>query len=334
MDLRLSTSRASLRAAERKWRKSRDPSYLFSYQSLLAAFSSAITSTKREYSQTKINKSMSNLYQLFSIFSSLLSTAVPPPSLLHHCWWLCGVLRWEDCRHPELLHHHPPHPTPSLCPLSVPHSLSPPLSPLILSPHRHWCFSTPPLPPPYHLPPRPYPLIPPSVNCTTRPPIHHLLVNSSLSSGCFPSSFKKAYITPLLKKPLVALDPSTIQNYHLVSLLPFISKTLKRATSNQLSAFFSQNNLLDPHQSGFRPAHSTETALLAVKESLQTAQAASLSSVLILLDLSAAFDTVNHSTLCLQILSSLAATGICAPYGPRLDQVLPLWSLLPGYLGW
>ena len=105
----------------------------------------------------------------------------------------------------------------------------------------------------------------------------------------------------------------------LPSLLPFLSKTIELAASNQLSALYSQNNLLNPHQSGFRPGHSTETALLAVKESLQTAQAASLSSVLILLDLSAAFDTVNHSIL----LSSLAATG------PRLDQVLPLWSLFP-----
>ncbi|XP_064164913.1 uncharacterized protein LOC135239856 [Anguilla rostrata] len=130
------------------------------------------------------------------------------------------------------------------------------------------------------------------------------LVNSSLSSGCFPSSFKKAHITPLLKKP--TLDPSVIQNYRPVSLLPFLSKTLERAASNQLSAYFSENNLLDPHQSGFRPGHSTETALLSVSESLHAARAASLSSVLILLDLSAAFDTVDHSTL----LSSLAATGI------------------------
>ena len=137
-------------------------------------------------------------------------------------------------------------------------------------------------------------------------------MNSSLSSGCFPSSFKKAYITPLLTKP--TLDPSTIQNYRPVSLLPFLSKTIEYAASNQLSAFFSQNNLLDPHQSGFRPGHSTETALLAVKESLQTGQAASLSSVLILLDLSAAFDTVNHTIL----LSSLAATGIC---GMALDWI-------------
>ncbi|XP_064198071.1 uncharacterized protein LOC135258535 [Anguilla rostrata] len=118
------------------------------------------------------------------------------------------------------------------------------------------------------------------------------------------SSFKKAHITPLLKKP--TLDPSVIQNYRPVSLLPFLSKTLERAASNQLSAYFSENNLLDPHQSGFRPGHSTETALLSVSESLHAARAASLSSVLILLDLSAAFDTVDHSTL----LSSLAATGI------------------------
>ncbi|KAJ8372623.1 hypothetical protein AAFF_G00280880, partial [Aldrovandia affinis] len=131
------------------------------------------------------------------------------------------------------------------------------------------------------------------------------LVNSSLSSGCFPSPFKRAHITPLLKKP--SLDPSVIQNYRPVSLLPFLSKTFERATSNQLSAFFTENNLLDPHQSGFRPGHSTETALLLVNEALHTARAASLSSILILLDLSAAFDTVEHSIL----LSSLAATGIC-----------------------
>ena len=99
-----------------------------------------------------------------------------------------------------------------------------------------------------------------------------------------------------------------------VGEIPFLSKTIERAASNQLSAFFSQNNLLDPHQSGFRPGHSTETALLAVKESLQTAQAASLSSVLILLNLSAAFDIVNHSIL----LSSLTATGIC---GTALDWI-------------
>ncbi|KAK3564285.1 hypothetical protein QTP86_012010 [Hemibagrus guttatus] len=68
-----------------------------------------------------------------------------------------------------------------------------------------------------------------------------------------------------------------------------------------------QNNLHDPNQSGFKAAHSTETALLAVTEKLHAARSAKLSSVLIFLDLSAAFDTVNHKTL----LSTLRSLGIC-----------------------
>ncbi|KAK3554850.1 hypothetical protein QTP86_000966 [Hemibagrus guttatus] len=131
------------------------------------------------------------------------------------------------------------------------------------------------------------------------------VINGSLTSGHVPTVFKKARVIPVLKKP--ALDPSDISNYRPVSLLSFLSKILKCVVCNQLSDYLMQNNLHDPNQSGFKAAHSRETALLAVTEKLHAARSAKLSSVLFLLELSAAFDTVNHKTL----LSTLSSLGIC-----------------------
>src|SRR4029434_2027586 len=79
------------------------------------------------------------------------------------------------------------------------------------------------------------------------------------------------------------------------------------SAAKQVTEFLSKNNFLDPNQSGFKSGHSTETALLSVTEALKTARAAQ-SSALVLLDLSAAFDTVNHRIL-LSILSSMGISG-------------------------
>ncbi|KAK2899413.1 hypothetical protein Q8A73_012542 [Channa argus] len=73
------------------------------------------------------------------------------------------------------------------------------------------------------------------------------VINTSLKTGTFPTSFKQALITRLLKKP--SLDPSVVENYRLVSLLPFLAKTMEGAVFNQLSDFLSKNNLLDVNQS-------------------------------------------------------------------------------------
>ncbi|XP_058627039.1 uncharacterized protein LOC131537537 [Onychostoma macrolepis] len=145
-----------------------------------------------------------------------------------------------------------------------------------------------------------------AISPTLLPTLTHI-INTSLLTGIFPTAFKQARVTPLLKKP--TLNTSLIENYRPVSLLPFIAKTLERVVFNQVSLFLSQNNKLDAKQSGCRSGHSTETALLSVTEALRIAKAHSKSSVLILLDLSAAFDTVNHQIL-LSTLSSLGIAGI------------------------
>src|SRR4029434_1338291 len=99
-----------------------------------------------------------------------------------------------------------------------------------------------------------------------------LVLNASFNSGTFPSLFKVARVTPLLKKP--SLDPTQVETYRRVSLLTLLSKTIERAASKQVTEFLSKNNLLDPNQSGFKSGHSTETALLSVTEALKTARAA------------------------------------------------------------
>ncbi|XP_077938224.1 uncharacterized protein LOC144383653 [Gasterosteus aculeatus] len=292
--------RATMRASERRWRKYKRPDDLLEFQSLLSSFSASISAAKSSFYQSKIESSFSNPKKLFSIFSNLLEPPTPPPPspLLPGDFVNYFTKKIADIRSSF---SNPP-PTSRVPPTS-------PLSPSLpsftaLSPNQILTLVTSARPTTCPLDPIPSHLL--QSIAPDLLPFLTFLINNALSSGCFPNSLKEARVNPLLKKP--TLNPSEENNYRPVSLLPFLSKTLERAIFNQLSSYLHCNNLLDPHQSGFKAGHSTETALLAVSEQLHTARAASLSSVLILLDLSAAFDTVNHQIL-ISSLQELGVTG-------------------------
>ena len=121
------------------------------------------------------------------------------------------------------------------------------------------------------------------------------MCNASLREGNLPQSQRHAIVQPHLKKS--SLDPSDKKNYRPVSNLTFMSKVVERMVAKQLTDYFERNNLLPELQSAYRRGHSTETALLCVVSDLLQAVDSGLVTLLGLLDLSAAFDTVDHATL-------------------------------------
>ncbi|PIK50955.1 hypothetical protein BSL78_12172 [Apostichopus japonicus] len=121
------------------------------------------------------------------------------------------------------------------------------------------------------------------------------IVNKSFAEGTFPSILKTAYIRPLLKK--TGLDKEVLKNYRPVANLGFLGKTIERVVSARLSTVINEHNLSDKFQSAYRPKHSIETALLRVQNDILTAMDEGNATALILLDLSAAFDTVDHNIL-------------------------------------
>ena len=147
------------------------------------------------------------------------------------------------------------------------------------------------------------------------PPITHL-VNISLKYKIFPNQWKLAKVIPLHKKD----NPLEAKNYRPVALLPITSKILERAVYAQVVEYFEGNQLFHPSHHGFRSMHNTSTALLQMFDTWLDAMESDHITAVILLDLSAAFDVVDHSIL----------IGKLESYGMATDSLSWFESYLSG----
>ena len=138
-------------------------------------------------------------------------------------------------------------------------------------------------------------------------PIITRIVNLSIESAQMPKSYKNAIVRPLLKKP--GLD-RILKNYRPVSNLNFISKVIEDIVNTQLNEHLARNNINEHLQSAYKPMHSTETALIKVFDDiLSYLDSPNRAVYMALLDLSAAFDTVDHSILLLRLKVTFGITG-------------------------
>ena len=144
------------------------------------------------------------------------------------------------------------------------------------------------------------------------------IFNLSIATGSLPLAWKTAYVTPLHKGG----DRDDPNNYRPISKLCFLAKALETLVNNQIKLFLSQNAILSPHQSGFRPKHSTISAVTLVTNDIISGLDKKKHCAALFVDLSKAFDTVDHPLL----LKALAKIGLdkkaCAFFEDYLHERL------------
>ena len=126
--------------------------------------------------------------------------------------------------------------------------------------------------------------------------IGHVLldvVNSSLTTGSVPESWKHATVTPLPKSSCLN-DPS---KFRPISVVPAISKIVERVVHIQLNNYFTRHELYSQSQHGYRAHHSTETALTEVTDKILSGMDRGEISLLVMIDLSRCFDVIDHGVL-------------------------------------
>ena len=120
----------------------------------------------------------------------------------------------------------------------------------------------------------------------------HQIINESLTiNNKFPDEFKLAEVTPVFKSE----EKSNAKNYRPISVLPTVSKLLERIMENQITSHL--ESYLSPYLCGYRKGYSTQHALVSLIEKWKVSRDKGGCTGAILMDLSKAFDTLNHDLL-------------------------------------
>ena len=136
-------------------------------------------------------------------------------------------------------------------------------------------------------------------------PLTHIF-NLTFQSGLIPDSLKIALVTPIYK----ANENFLFENYRPISVLTCFSKLLERLMYKRLISFINKQRILSKHQFGFRKNHSTDHAIIELSDNITKAMDEDKYTIGIFLDLSKAFDTVNHQIL-LNKLEHYGIRGLC-----------------------
>ena len=126
------------------------------------------------------------------------------------------------------------------------------------------------------------------------------IFNLSLSQGKLIESFKKAKVIPVHKKN----DKSSTNNYRPISLLPVASKILEKLMHSRLHDFLNRKHFFYDNQFGFRPRHSTAHAATVLVDKVTEALNKNLKVAAVFLDMSKAFDCVDHHVLLTKLYNS------------------------------
>ena len=148
-------------------------------------------------------------------------------------------------------------------------------------------------------------------------PLITAITNKSLATSVVPACFKRAVVRPLPKRP--GLDKEVLNNYRPVSNLPYVSKLLEKVVEHRMKDHLDINNLRDFYQSAYRNNYSTETALVKVQNDIAEALDQKRIVVLVMPDLSSAFDVIDHGIMLTRLQHSFGVNALpwigCDPSG-------------------